>query len=48
MIHPLEVTKIYHHALRREEDEAKRIGSELEATYVSLGSNEKDIQDSNL
>ena len=46
--HILDVNKIYHHALRREEDEAKNIGGDLEAINVSLESIEKDLQDSKL
>ena len=43
--HLLEVTKIYHHALRREEDEVERIGNELDVAWVSLESTQKDIQE---
>ena len=39
----LEVTKIYHHDLRREEDEVERLGSELEATHVSLKITQKSL-----
>ena len=43
--HLLELTKIYHHALRREEDEVEMIASELEDACVSLESTQKDIQE---
>ena len=46
--HLLEVTKIYHHALIREEDEAEGIGNELEVSNVSLECTQKALQESNL
>ena len=46
--HLLEVTKIYHHALRREEYGVERIGRKLEVAYVSLESTHKDLQESKL
>ena len=46
--HLLEMTNIYHHALRKEEDEVESIGSELEATYGSLESTQRALQESKL
>ena len=43
-----EVTKIYHHALKREENEAKILSSELDSTYVSWESTQKALQESKL
>ena len=41
--HFLEVTKIYHHALKREEDKEERIGNKLEVAYVYLESIQKAL-----
>ena len=46
--HVLEVTKIYHHALIRREDEAEMLGNELEVACVYLESTQKDLQEPNL
>ena len=40
----LEMTKIYHHALRKEEDEAERLGIELEVAYGSLERTRRALQ----
>ena len=46
--HLLEMTDIYHHTLRKEEDEAKRIGRKLEAAYGSLEGTQRYLKESNL
>ena len=43
--HLLEVTKIYHHALRREEYEEKRLVNDLGDAYVSLERTQKTLQE---
>ena len=46
--HILEMANGYHHALKKEEDEVERIGSEVEVAYGSLEITQRYIQESKL